>query len=635
MKKLSIIIPTYNCKDYTDELLSCLNKQITDDVEVIVIDDGSKIPYETNYDWVNLIHKVNGGPASARNTGLDEATGEYIAFIDGDDLVADNYISALLKKIDEVLFDYCYLSWKTLPGGWQCDVKLKNIEDKFPPFNLCCWNRVYRKDMIGDVRFNELKLIAEDAEFIRDVKEEGKKKEIISDYMYFYRSNVVDSITKRFGKGELYTKRAVIHYNHITKEMTNLIDTVKELNKVGEVIVMTNNNELPELSEYAMVMKPSAIKGTSFIGEPTTLYKEIELPIKTQIVIWTDATYALGGIETFIYSFCRNMCDLYDIMVLYNKMDIKQIERLRPYVRVERLDKSKKIICDTIIVNRISDVPPENVKYNQRIQMVHACRLIDSWKVPTNADHIIAVSDVVRQSYPQIDESNCKVINNFTYPEKTQKALRLVSGTRLTFEKGKGRMEKLATLLHDQGIPFIWTIFTDKNLNINIEGVVQMKPTLDIKSYMASSDYVVQLSDSEGFCYSIVEALEMGVPVLTTPIDVLSELGFQDGVHGYVLPFDMEGIDVKKIIKGVSPFKYNNKNKSKIKQWQKILGNTTPVGDYKYNPNDNSFKTMVKITRPYLDIELNRKIRKDEILTVTQERARQLFKAKVAVEYIG
>ena len=132
------------------------------------------------------------------------------------------------------------------------------------------------------------------------------------------------------------------------------------------------------------------------------------------------------------------MCDLYDSMVLYNKMDSKQIERLRPYVRVERLDKTKKIICDTIIVNRISDVPPENVKYNQRIQMVHACRLIDTWKVPTNADHIIAVSDVVRKSYPQTDESNCEVINNFTYPEKTQKALRLVSGTRLTFEKGKG-----------------------------------------------------------------------------------------------------------------------------------------------------------------------------------------------------
>ena len=113
MKKLSIVIPTYNCKDYTDELLSCLDKQMTDEVEVIVVDDGSKIKYETDYKWVNLIHKVNGGPASARNAGLDASTGEYIAFIDGDDLVADNYISALLAKIAEVRFDYCYLSWNS------------------------------------------------------------------------------------------------------------------------------------------------------------------------------------------------------------------------------------------------------------------------------------------------------------------------------------------------------------------------------------------------------------------------------------------------------------------------------------------------------------------------------------------
>lgn len=632
MKKLSIIIPTYNCKDYTDELLSCLDKQMTDDVEVIVVDDGSKVKYETNYEWVNLIHKVNGGPASARNAGLDTATGEYIAFIDGDDLVADNYISALLAKIAEVRFDYCYLSWKTLSGGWQCDVKLKSVDDVFPSFNLCCWNRVYRRDMIGKVRFNELKLIAEDAEFIRDVKEAGKKKAFIGEYMYFYRSNVADSITKRFGKGELYTKRAVIHYNHITKDMTDVLETAKELNKVGEVIVMTNNNEIPELAEYAMVMKPSTIKGTSLIGEPTNLYHEIELPMKTQIIIWTDTTFALGGIETFIYSFCRNMCNLYDIVVMYNKMDVKQIERLRPYVKVEKLDKTKKILCDTIIVNRITDTVPENIKFGQKIQMVHCCRLVDSWKVPTNADHIVAVSDVVRKSYPQTDESNCEVINNFTYPEKTKKALRLVSGTRLTFEKGKTRMMQLATLLRDNEIPFIWTVFTDKPLNFNIDGVVQMRPTLDIKSYMASSDYVVQLSDSEGFCYSIVEALEMGVPVLTTPLDVLSELGFEDGVHGYVLPFDMQDIDIKKIVKGVPSFKYNNKNKTKIKQWQKILGNTTPVGDYVYDPADIDLGVKVKITRFYKDIELNRRVKNGEVLTVTSERAKELIKAKVAVE---
>ena len=630
MIKLSIIIPTYNCAKYTDELLSCLDKQITEDVEVIVIDDGSKEPYTTEYKWVNLINKENGGPATARNTGLDNAHGEYIAFIDGDDLVADNYISSIISKIDEIQFDYCYLSWKTLPGGWQCDVKLKSVEDKFPPFNLCCWNRIYRKDMIGNVRFNKLKLIAEDAEFIRDVKEEGKKKAFISEYMYFYRSNAEDSITKRFGKGELYTKRAVIHYNHITKDMIDLVDTVKELNKVGEVIVMTNHNELPELAEYAMVMKPSIIRGTSFIGEPTKLYSQIELPIKTQVVIWTDTTYALGGIETFIYTFCRNMCKLYDIMVLYNKMDEQQIERLRPYVLVKKIDKTKRIICDTIIINRITDKIPENVTYKQSIQMVHACRLMKQWHVPIDRDKIVAVSNVVKDSYIETkDYDNCKVINNMTYCDEPQRALRLISGTRLTFEKGGERMKKFATLLHEKGIPFIWTIFSNKHFDTDIEGVVYMEPSMNIKSYMLASDYVVQFSDSEGFCYSIVEALELGIPVLTTPIDVLSELGFIDGKHGFILPFDMENIDLDKIVKGVSSFKYNNKNKTKIKKWKKLLGNTVPIGDYEYKPN---IMTKMQVIRPYNDLLLKKKMKAGQIIEVTKERAEQLINSKVAKE---
>ena len=136
MIKLSIIIPYYNCKEYTDELLSCLDKQITDEVEVILIDDGSKIPYSTKYEWIKIIRQENGGASVARNTGLDSASGEYIAFIDADDMVAENYISAILGKIAEEQFDYCYLSWKTLPGGWNCQVKLKSVEDKFPPYNL-------------------------------------------------------------------------------------------------------------------------------------------------------------------------------------------------------------------------------------------------------------------------------------------------------------------------------------------------------------------------------------------------------------------------------------------------------------------------------------------------------------------
>ena len=107
--KLSIIIPCYNAEPYINELLDCLGKQITKDVEVIVIDDGSKKPFLPDYEWVQLIRQENAGASAARNKGLDVAKGQYVAFIDADDLVADNYITTILDKIKTEKFDYCYL----------------------------------------------------------------------------------------------------------------------------------------------------------------------------------------------------------------------------------------------------------------------------------------------------------------------------------------------------------------------------------------------------------------------------------------------------------------------------------------------------------------------------------------------
>ena len=66
-----------------------------------------------------------------------------------------------------------------------------------------------------------------------------------------------------------------------------------------------------------------------------------------------------------------------------------------------------------------------------------------------------------------------------------------------------------------------------------------MPPTLDIYDYIKDADYLVQLSDSEGFGFSIIESMMLGTPVLTTPIDILEEINFKEGLHGYKLPFDM------------------------------------------------------------------------------------------------
>jgi glycosyltransferase involved in cell wall biosynthesis len=101
MIKLSIIIPTYNRNEYIVNLLDKLKQQITDEVEVIVVDDNSNIALQDS--WYNYIYLTenSGGASVPRNIGLDKAKGEYITFIDSDDLVSDDYIQTILEATKE------------------------------------------------------------------------------------------------------------------------------------------------------------------------------------------------------------------------------------------------------------------------------------------------------------------------------------------------------------------------------------------------------------------------------------------------------------------------------------------------------------------------------------------------------
>ena len=134
---LSIIIPCYNAEPYIHELLDRLNPQISPEIEVIIVDDGSKVPFKTTYKWAKVTRQSNKGASAARNRGLAMAQGEYISFIDADDLVSEDYVNQILTKIETEGPDYIYLSWETMKGGWQCSVVLKSLEEEFPSVNLC------------------------------------------------------------------------------------------------------------------------------------------------------------------------------------------------------------------------------------------------------------------------------------------------------------------------------------------------------------------------------------------------------------------------------------------------------------------------------------------------------------------
>ena len=198
--KLSIITPYYETLSYTLILADVLIKQLNDNVEWIIVDDGcqcftlDEIANNNKDKLIKIIHlKDKSGNASyPRNVGLDNASGKYISFIDSDDLVSVYYVDKIIEKIDNTSFDYCYLSWKTKDEDYI-------IVDEPLKWNTCVWNCVYKKDIIGSTRFDLNRNIGEDKAF-NEIVRRGKK-ENITDIMYYYNWERPGSISMRYKEG--------------------------------------------------------------------------------------------------------------------------------------------------------------------------------------------------------------------------------------------------------------------------------------------------------------------------------------------------------------------------------------------------------------------------------------------------
>lgn len=107
-KKISIIVPIYNMEKYLERCVDSILAQTYDNIEVILVDDGSADSspemcdrYAEKDGRIKVIHKTNGGLSSARNAGLDVATGDYIGFVDSDDFISDKMYEVLLTIIED------------------------------------------------------------------------------------------------------------------------------------------------------------------------------------------------------------------------------------------------------------------------------------------------------------------------------------------------------------------------------------------------------------------------------------------------------------------------------------------------------------------------------------------------------
>ncbi|PAU68998.1 glycosyltransferase family 2 protein [Bifidobacterium criceti] len=185
MKTLSIVIPAYNTGEHIAKLMTQLTSQANDEVEVLVIDDGSKdntlhIAKRYANEYIRVIHQANQGVGPTRNHGIEKSNARYVWFVDADDSIADNAIELILRTIHEHPVD-CYVfgyekifaNKKTIVSNSQ-SIEYGSIRSIAQNFDRIfseslvnvLWNKIFKLSVIknNDIRAKKLRS-GQDAEF--------------------------------------------------------------------------------------------------------------------------------------------------------------------------------------------------------------------------------------------------------------------------------------------------------------------------------------------------------------------------------------------------------------------------------------------------------------------------------------
>lgn len=289
----------------------------------------------------------------------------------------------------------------------------------------------------------------------------------------------------------------------------------------------------------------------------------------------------IGGIETFIINFCKTFYKEYDITLLCRNIDIDNALRLSQYADI--ICEPTDIECDTLIITSVLIDNPmiEKVKYKKIYQMVHSdwsqMKKFWDWEMKKYSPdtQFIAVSESARDSLKKEYGYDSIIIPNILIKPyvNSQKTLKLLSLCRLTKEKGFERMKILCDLLEELHIPYIWNVYGTNVYNEQSykNMIIQKSITKNIGEVIKNHDYVVQLSDTESFCYTMYESLLLGVPVLVTPFPNAKQ-EIKDGENGYILPFDMNisKDKIKQIYKNI-PQNVKYKQEGVKEKWQELL----------------------------------------------------------------
>lgn len=220
---ISIIVPVYNVEKYLKRCIDSILAQTYQNIEVLLIDDGSPDDSGNICDGYTLIdsrvrvfHKENGGVSSARNLGLKEAKGDYIGFVDADDYIDSSMYEVLLNNLKNENADISVCSYYqednegVFQKHWAKDeYRIINKDEQIKClisnqyYTCSCCDRIIKKQLIKDVVFDESIKHYEDYLFLYSAIKKSAKTVFDSKSLYFYCNNLQSAARKPFDKKKM------------------------------------------------------------------------------------------------------------------------------------------------------------------------------------------------------------------------------------------------------------------------------------------------------------------------------------------------------------------------------------------------------------------------------------------------
>lgn len=209
MDKISVIVPVYNVENYLQQCINSILQQTYHHLEIILIDDGSKDSsgkicdeYALKDDRIVVIHKENGGVSSARNKGIEVATGKYIAFVDADDWIEPEMYEVMLQKLLDSNVDIVRCLQKTIYHNYVANDDLYEegiidlsqsrneiienifVNGKTPSFFLM----LMKKEILDSyqIMFDEDLILGEDLYFMLNIYLHANTLYLYNKYLYNY-----------------------------------------------------------------------------------------------------------------------------------------------------------------------------------------------------------------------------------------------------------------------------------------------------------------------------------------------------------------------------------------------------------------------------------------------------------------